>query len=225
MPQCLYKIKIILIIIQILFINNISFSQEDLNFGSFGEDDSVFMNEKPKKKNKKSTHHWGFGLGLTPTSIQVQEGATVRNLKGNNFVVRFSYDRPILQRVNLVLGANYLPISGSQADPQIGTAKFDANFLSLELMGRLNLNVNSMDGLWIGGGLNYFYHVGKASSNVIDSGSVTSLVIPQVSLGYNSLMSPEFLNFRVDGLYHTEKITQNGSVKITQYIISAIYYH
>ncbi len=223
-----FKPLYLIVFIFFLFINRHCFAQEDLNFGAFGGDDdsSVFMNEKPsKKKSKKPIEHWGFGLGITPTFIQIQDSTSNRNLKGNNFVVKLSYDRPIKKKVNLLLGTSLLPLSGSQPDSQLGTAKFEANYLALELMGRINLSPNSMEGLWIGGGLDYLFLLGKASSNVIDTSSVKSRLFPQISIGYNYSMAPEYLTFRFDWLLHTQNPTSGGSVNITQYILSAIYYY
>lgn len=220
-------------ITQISFLILISFfsikSQANLesDIDSFNiEENPLFENEQVRKKpRKKNKENWGFGLGISPTTIQIKDANQNRNLKGNNFVVRMSYDRPIQKKVNLLLGLSYLPLSGSQPDSQLGTAKFEVNYLSFEGGGRLQLSKSSLNGAWLGVSFIYLMNPSKANSNVIEPKSIKDKYLPVLHFGYNRQMDAEYLSFRLDWLLHTKTQTQTGFVNINQYILSAIYYY
>lgn len=177
----------------------------------------------PSEVSKKNRGLWGFGLGISPTTIKVQDGSYKNNLKGNNFIIKISYDKPIRRLVSLLLGGGLLPISGTEADPLLGTAKMDANYLSFEGNLRVCLSGKASDGLWFGGGLNYLKSSSR-SSNVVDPSSMGDRVLFQISAGYNSGMSAEYLMYRADLLMHPSSTSASNSVNVSQYVLSAIYF-
>lgn len=190
----------------------------------FGEDD-FFKNNTKKKKKKGSSllPHWGFGLGIAPTTIQVKSNTSTYNLKASNFVVKISYDKPIKKNLSLLFGGSLLPVNGSQVDMKLGMAKFEANYTALEANGRFNFFKNPMQGTWVGAGASYLL-ISKGTSNVVASSSIASRLIYQINLGYNAQMGTEYLMFRADYYLYPEAKSLNGFVRVNQTVFSAHYF-
>jgi hypothetical protein len=182
---------------------------------------NIVADPTPKHTNRGL---WGFGLGISPTTIKVQEGTYRNHLKGNNFLVKINYDKPLRRLVSVLLGAGTLPISGSEPDTLLGTAKMEVNYLSFEGNLRLNFSGKASEGLWVGGGLNYLKSTSPGSSNVVDPSSMGDRVLYQISAGYNSGMSAEYLMYRADILMHPSSTSSRNSVNISQTIFSAVYF-
>lgn len=181
--------------------------------------------EAPNKGRKSSLGRWGFGLGITPTTIQVSDGSKENSLKGTNFVVRVLYDKPIKKAVNLLLGASLLPLAGSQSDDTLGTAKVDASYYAFEANGRLGFTSDPRQGGWLGGGINILLAANSTSSNVIDPNSMGGTRwLFQLNAGYNTKMSSDYLMFRGDMLIYPQSTMGDTYVRITQYVFSAIYF-
>lgn len=178
--------------------------------------------EEPSLLNS-NPGHWGFGLGITPTTIKVSDEFGENTLKGNNFVVRIAYDKPLKKALSVLLGASLLPIAGTQTDDILGMAKVDANYLSLDANVRLSLFGTPMQGPWIGGGFNYLM-ANSASSNVISPKTMGSRSVFQLCAGINARMDNEYLAFRVDMLMHSKSGSSQAYVLISQYIVSATYF-
>lgn len=199
-------------------------SGSTLDASSEFPDDDVFQNKSKKKKKRSRLHpHWGFGLGISPTTIQVQTTSSYYNLKGTGFLIRILYDKPLNRFFTLMGGATYLPLSGTQADSKLGTAKFEANYTALEMNARFNFQGDPQQGVWLGGGGSYL--LGHGSSNVVASSSITNRFAFQASAGYNASMGNEFLMLRGDYYIHPEASSKSGYVKIAQSSISAIYFY
>ncbi len=168
--------------------------------------------------------HWGFGLGVTPTNIDVTTETKVNHLKGTNFVIRVAYDKPLKKAFSVLMGASYLPLAGTQPDTDLGLAKVDANYYSFDINGRVSIFGTPLQGPWIGGGLNYLRASATATSNVIAPQSMSSRTPFQINVGYNSRMDSEYLMFRGDMLIHPQASSGTYNIKITQYVFSAIYF-
>jgi hypothetical protein len=175
-------------------------------------------NEAPNAHPRKA--RWGFGMGITPTTIRVSDSTGSNTLRGNNFLVRVAYDKPFHRKFTIMLGAGLFPISGTQADDSLGTAKMEAEFLSFEGNLRLHPTGNAQQGPWFGSGLNYL-RVSRASSNVVSESSITNRTVLQLSAGYNMRMGSEYLMFRGDMMMHSGA---DSSVSISQSVFSAIYF-
>ncbi len=188
-----------------------------------GPSNPFYEPEEEPSIQKSNPGHWGFGLGVTPTTISVSNEFGQNTLKGNNFVVRIAFDKPIKKSFGILFGANYLPIAGTHADDAFGMAKVEANYLSFEMNGRINFVSTPMQGPWIGGGINYMMS-NSATSNVIDPQSLGNHTLFQFCLGYNARMNNEYLTFRGDFLLHPQTTSGGTNVKINQYILSAIYF-
>lgn len=197
---------------------------QDNSGDPFGEDD-FFKNNTKKKKKKGSTllPHWGFGLGVAPTTIQVKSNTSAYNLKASNFVIKISYDKPIKKNLSLLFGGSLLPVNGSQVDSALGIAKFEANYTALEANGRFNFSKNPMHGPWVGAGASYLL-ISKGTSNVVASSSISSRMVYQANLGYNAQMGSEYLMFRADYYLYPEAKSFNGYVRVNQTVFSAHYF-
>lgn len=193
----------------------------------FSDDDDDFFKNNTKKKKKHISlllPHWGFGLGVAPTTIEVKSKTASYTLKSTNFVVKVSYDKPLKKKLSLLLGGSLLPISGSQVDSTLGVAKFEANYTALEASLRMNLLGSPIQGLWLGGGASYLF-IGKGSSNVVSASSITSRFVTQINVGYNAEMGSEYLMFRFDYYIHPNALSAAGSVAIAQTVLSASYFY
>lgn len=195
------------------------------NAGDTFADDDFFKNSAKKKKKKGSSFlsRWGFGLGVAPTTIQVKSKTAFYNLKGSNFVVKISYDKPIKKNLSLLFGGSLLPVSGSQVDSALGIAKFEANYTALEANVRFNFFKNPMQGPWVGAGATYLL-ISKGTSNVVTSSSIASRLVYQMNLGYNAQMGSEYLMLRADYYVYPEAQSSSGYVRINQTVFSAHYF-
>lgn len=193
-----------------------SSSPEETDNTNLSNEDGLFDNSEAGPSRGGL---WGFGVGIAPTEIRVSEGQFSNTLKGDNFVVRVAYDQPLQKNLSALLGINILPISGTQADDTLGTAKMDATYLSLEGNLRLSFFRTPSKGPWISGGFNYL-RAQNRSSNVVDPSSIENRYTFQVGAGFNASMGSEFLMFRADLLMHSA----SSSVSISQQIFSAIYF-
>lgn len=179
--------------------------------------------EPPSEGIGANPGHWGFGLGITPTTIQISDDFASNNLKGTNFVIRLSYDKPLAKMFSALLSAGTLPVAASQADSVLGTAKLDVAYYSFEAVGRVSFYGTPLQGPWLGAGVNYL-RLNDASSNVIDPQSMGSHTVFQLCAGLNARMDYEYLMFRGDILFHPSSGGAGASVKITQYVLSATYF-
>lgn len=191
----------------------------------FGEDEFFKNNSKKKKKKGPILHpHWGFGLGFAPTTIQVKSKTAFYNMKSSNFVIKISYDKPIKKNLSLLFGGSLLPVTGSQADSVLGTAKFEANYTALEANARFNFFKNPMHGPWVGAGASYLL-ISKGSSNVVASSGITSRLVYQINIGYNAQMGSDYLMFRADSYIYPEAKSSSGYVRINQTLFTANYFY
>ncbi len=201
-----------------------SFDKKKPNNSSDENNELKKTTRRKKKKPAPPTSLWGFGLGIAPTTIQVKTNTNLYTLKGSNFVVKLSFDKPLRKYINLLAGASLLPSNGSQADSTLGYAKFEANYISFEANGRFSFFGTPLEGPWMGGGGSYLW-INKGSSNVVASASITSRFIYQINVGYNARMSTDFLMFRADYYIHPEARSSNGDVKIDQMVFSVSYFY
>lgn len=183
----------------------------------------LFKSNNAEGLKQRFPGHWGYGLGITPTQIQASSATSSHSMKGNNFVFRLLYDKPINKIFSLLLGGGNLPLSVSQPDNLLGTANVEANFVSLELNGRISLKQTPMEGLWIGAGLNYFSK-SSATSNVVNTDYLNSKIIYQLCLGYNARMDSEYLMFRADYLIHPTYSSNFQKANTSQSVLTAIYF-
>lgn len=196
-------------------------SADDGTDNPFNHTDEVDFPEPPTTKRMAL---WGFGIGISPTTIKINDGNTSNTLKGYNFIARVAYDRPLKKNFGLLLGVGLLPIGGTQADDDLGVAKMEANYLTFEGNLRLNLTGKSSDGLWVGGGINYLRATSSPSSNVVDPSSMGSRMLFQINGGWNTSMGSEYIMYRADMLMHPSSSSSLRAVNVTQYVLSATYF-
>jgi hypothetical protein len=188
--------------------------------GSADETDPVPSFRRPSKLPA----YWGFGFGISPTTIVIKRGTLTNKMTASNFVARLCFDKQLDGNFSFLMGASYLPISGTQPDSSVGTAKFDSAFGSLDLSGRLSL-FSPIHGPWLSAGINMMSSLTKPTSNLLDVSHIDKIVAFQLGVGYNKQMTPDYFTFRWDLIFHPQAVIDGTTLDFTHYIFSAIYFY